>query len=134
MKASIIIPTYNRADVLLHCLTAVSQLEADPSSFETIVVDNASTDHTKDACLNFIQSHPNISVRYVLETAQGLCYARNRGVVEAQGEIVCLLDDDSPPVPEWLDALLEPFSDPLQPVPVGTTAEVVIDDEHRRSG
>lgn len=112
MKASILIPTYNRADVLLRCLTAVSQLKADPSSFEIIVVDNASTDRTKDSCMDFVNRHPNLSIRYVVETTQGVSYARNRGVMEAQGEIICLLDDDSPPKPEWLDALLGPFSDP----------------------
>lgn len=111
MRASILIPTYNRADVLLLCLTAVSQLKADPSSFETIIVDNASTDHTKDACMNFIASHPKLSVRYIFESTQGVSHARNRGVKEAQGEIICTLDDDSPPTPEWLDALLKPFSD-----------------------
>ncbi|HUM67664.1 MAG TPA: glycosyltransferase family 2 protein [Chloroflexota bacterium] len=112
MKASIIIPTYNRADVLLLCLTAVSQLKTDPSLFETIVVDNASTDHTKDISLYFAQMHPHLSVRYTFEGRQGVSYARNHGVLEAQGEIICLLDDDSPPTPEWLNALLEPFSDP----------------------
>lgn len=112
MKASIIIPTYNRADILLLCLTAVSQLKTDPSLFEIIVVDNASTDHTKDVCLHYAKIHPDLSVRYIFESMQGVSYARNSGVIEAQGEIVCLLDDDSPPTPEWLNALLDPFSDP----------------------
>ena len=58
MKASIIIPTHNRADVLLLCLEAVSKLKADTSSFEVIVVDNVSTDHTKDACTDFAKTHP----------------------------------------------------------------------------
>jgi glucosyl-dolichyl phosphate glucuronosyltransferase len=112
MKASIIIPTHNRGDVLLLCLEAISQLEADPSSFEIIVVDNASTDHTKDACTAFIDSHPNLFIRYIFEGTQGVSYARNRGVKESQGEFICLLDDDSPPFPKWLDILLSPFSDP----------------------
>lgn len=112
MKASIIIPTHNRADVLLLCLGAVSRLKTDPSSFEVLVVDNLSTDNTKDVCIGFAKKHPNLSVRYIFESTQGVSYARNRGVKEAQGEIICLLDDDSPPTPEWLDHLLQPFSDP----------------------
>jgi len=113
MQASIIIPTHNRTDVLLCCLTAVSQLDADPSFFEVIVVDNASTDHTKDACASFVKLHPHLSIRYVYESTQGVSYARNRGVKEARGEIICLLDDDSPPTPAWLAALQRPFSNPM---------------------
>jgi GT2 family glycosyltransferase len=112
MQASVIIPTHNRADVLLQCLTAVSQLHADFSSFEVLVVDNASSDHTKDACTEFAKSHPELSIRYLYEATQGVSYARNRGVREARGEFVCLLDDDSPPTPDWLVALLQPFSSP----------------------
>lgn len=124
MQTSIIIPTHNRADVLLLCLEAVSQLKADPSTYEVIVVDNASTDRTKDVCASFADSHPNLSVRYIFESAQGVSYARNRGVKEAQDEIICLLDDDSPPTPEWLDSLLRPFSDPT----VGCTGGPSIPD------
>jgi GT2 family glycosyltransferase len=112
MQASIIIPTHNRAEILLLCLEAVSRLEADSSSFEVIIVDNLSTDHTKDACTAFADSHPNLTVRYIFEGTQGVSYARNRGVKDTRGEIICLLDDDSPPTPKWLDALLQPFSDP----------------------
>jgi glycosyltransferase involved in cell wall biosynthesis len=124
MKASIIIPTHNRADVLLLCLEAVSQLKTDPASFEILVVDNLSTDHTKDACAAFVNSHPDLSIRYIFESTQGVSYARNRGVKEARGEFICLLDDDSPPTPEWLDALLQPFSDPM----VGCTGGQSIPD------
>jgi len=112
IRASIIIPTYNRADVLLLCLEAVSHLNADPSTFEVLVIDNASTDNTKKACADFVKAHPNLSINYIFEGTQGVSYARNRGLKEAQGEFICLLDDDSPPTPEWLDSLLRPFSDP----------------------
>jgi GT2 family glycosyltransferase len=113
MRASIIIPTHNRAEVLLLCLEAVSRLKADRSSFEVLVVDNRSSDHTKAACAAFTDTHPDMSVRYIFESTQGVSYARNRGVKESRGEIICLLDDDSPPTPEWLDSLLRPFSDPM---------------------
>lgn len=110
-QTSIVIPTYNRADILLRCLEAVSHLKSD-ANYEVVVVDNASTDNTRELCLAFRETHPAILIRYAYECLQGVSHARNRGVEEAQGEIVCFLDDDSPPAPEWLDALLKPFSDP----------------------
>lgn len=112
LQVSVIIPTFNRAKYLGECLEAVAAQTAEPTTFEVIIVDNNSSDNTQDACLKFIQMHPNLHIRYVCETKQGVSYARNRGVVEAFGEIVCFLDDDSPPAPEWLNLLLEPFSNP----------------------
>jgi len=122
-RVSIIIPTHNRADVLLLCLEAVSKLDT-VSSFEVLVVDNASTDNTKDACAGFVAAHPNLSIKYIYEGTQGVSYARNHGVKDALGEFICLLDDDSPPTPEWLDSLLAPFSDPT----VGCTGGPSIPD------
>lgn len=112
LQASIIIPTFNRADCLGKCLAATAAQMMDPTTFEIIIVDNNSSDNTQDACLKFIQTHPYLHIRYVCETKQGVSYARNRGVAEASGEIVCFLDDDSPPAPEWLNLLLKPFNNP----------------------
>lgn len=111
-QASIIIPTYNRAAYLPVCLEALAALKADPATFEIIIVDNNSSDNTWDVSLDFAQSYPTLRVRYTCETKQGASHARNRGVAEARGEILCFLDDDAPPSPEWLDALLEGFTDP----------------------
>lgn len=112
LLASVIIPAYNRASYLLLCLEALAAQTADHSTFEIIIVDNNSTDDTPDVSLKFVQSHPTLRVRYVCETAQGLSYARNRGIAEARGEIVCFLDDDAVPSPGWLEALTEGFADP----------------------
>jgi GT2 family glycosyltransferase len=112
VQASVIIPTYNRADYLAKCLEAVAAQTADPATFEVIVVDNNSPDHTRDLCLGFAETHPALDVRYLCETQQGASYARNRGVAEARGVVVCFLDDDSPPAPAWLENLLPAFEDP----------------------
>jgi glucosyl-dolichyl phosphate glucuronosyltransferase len=111
LQASIIIPTYKRAAYLSKCLDAVAALEADPATFEIIIVDNNSPDHTHEVCLKFAQAHPELDVRYICEMEQGCSPARNRAVAEARGEILCFLDDDSPPDFDWLGALLEPFRD-----------------------
>jgi glycosyltransferase involved in cell wall biosynthesis len=112
LRASIIIATYKRADCLPKCLEALAALETDPTTFEIIVVDNNSPDNTRNISLEFAETHPALQVRYMLEKKQGASHARNRGVAEASGEIVCFVDDDSPPSPEWLNILLETFNDP----------------------
>ncbi|MCB9159873.1 MAG: glycosyltransferase family 2 protein [Caldilineaceae bacterium] len=112
MRASIIVPTYNRAAVLQVCLEAIAALHTDPATFEVIVADNNSTDDTAQVCQAVATAQPMLRLRYVFEGVQGVSHARNRAVAEACGDIVCFLDDDSPPAADWLDALLQPFDDP----------------------
>lgn len=112
MLTSVIIPTHNRAKTLLLCLDALSELNISPEIYEIIIVDNCSTDTTRDTCLNFAKTNPSLQIRYIFEEKQGVSFARNRGVIESRGEIVCFLDDDSPPTTEWLASLLKPFADP----------------------
>lgn len=112
LQTSIIIPTFNRATTLSKCLEALAALKSNPKDFEIIIVDNNSRDNTHKISLGFARANPGLQVRYICETEQGCSPARNRGIVEARGEIICFLDDDSPPFPDWLDALLETFDDP----------------------
>ena len=60
-----------------------------------LLLDNNSTDGTADICHRFAEAHPSFPFRYVVETAQGLSHARNRGLAEAAGEWVVFLDDDA---------------------------------------
>ena len=112
LLASVIIPTYRRASYLSKCLSAVAALETDPETYEIIIIDNNSPDNTHEVFLEFVQANPGLQVRYLCEAEQGCSSARNRGVAEARGEILCFLDDDSPPASDWLDTLLEQFNDP----------------------
>jgi glycosyltransferase involved in cell wall biosynthesis len=112
LQASVIIPTYNRARCLFLCLKALAVQTVDNTAFEIVVVDNNSRDDTQDTVLKFAQSHPGLRIRYVCEKKQGASHARNRGVAEACGEVLCFLDDDAPPSPGWLGALLEGVADP----------------------
>lgn len=111
LQATILIPTYNRACYLSRCLKALTVLNTDPRIFEIVVVDNNSTDKTRDVVSEFAKAHPGLGVRYVFEIKQGVSNARNHGLAEARGEIICFLDDDSPPEPDWLNNLLRVFSD-----------------------
>ncbi len=90
---SILICTYNRADILAECLQSLTAQTAAIQDFEVIVVNNNSPDHTQSTAESFIGKVPNL--RVVIEQEQGLCAARNRGYQEAKSEWVLYLDDDA---------------------------------------
>lgn len=103
MKVSVIIPTYNRKEILRHCLTGVTN--RDYPDYEVIVVDDGSTDGTGEMVQ---QEFPQ--VRYIRQDPnQGPAAARNRGIEVAMGEIVAFTDDDCEPPADWLQSLSEGF-------------------------
>lgn len=112
LLASVVIPTFNRAQSLERLLGGLAAQECDPEAFEILVVDNNSTDTTEEVCKNWLRGHPRFWLCYIRESEQGLSHSRNRGVREAKAEIVCILDDDAVPVPNWLVSVLAVFADP----------------------
>lgn len=105
MDASIVVCTYNRAESLRDTLRALQALQADPGrSWEVIVVDNNSKDHTKAVVEEVQRGWPLL--RYAFEGAQGLSHARNHGIGCARGAVILFTDDDVLPEPDWLETTL----------------------------
>lgn len=102
MQLSVIICTYNREKYLPGLLESIANNTLVYSQYELIVVDNNSTDSTAELYKAFAANHPKFNARYVLETEQGLSHARNRGIQEAQGEVVVYVDDDATIPPQYL--------------------------------
>ena len=100
---SIIIPTHNRAEMLMGCLKTIENLD-DDCSFEVIVVGNNCTDHTEITCSEFS------FVKYVEEPRTAFSKARRTGFESSHGEILVFLDDDARLWPGSLDAINEIFS------------------------
>ncbi len=112
MHTSIVIPTHNRAESLKRTLRSVLRQEFPKNRLEVIVVDNGSSDHTKQVTESFMPG-ARYPVRYVSEPRVGLSHARNRGVDEAQGEIVVFIDDDAlPRNGDWIQHLVQAYMDP----------------------
>lgn len=97
---SVVVCTYNRADILAIALCTLGRQALDPAQYEVIVVDNNSSDHTPQLVADLQQQQSNL--RYVRETRQGLAHARNRGWQEARGSYVAYTDDDCKLPPQWL--------------------------------
>jgi glycosyltransferase involved in cell wall biosynthesis len=87
MIYSVIIPTYNRRDLLAEAITSVLQQHYD--AIDIIVVDDGSTDRTAQM---IAEKFP--SMRYFYQSNQGPAAARNRGILESKGELVAFLDSD----------------------------------------
>ena len=100
MKFSVIIATYNRADELVKTLESLKNLESN-GPWEAIIVDNNSSDNTRQVVLEQVDSFP-VPLRYILEKEQGRSAALNAGIRAAQGEILAVTDDDVRVDPHWL--------------------------------
>jgi len=104
---SVITPTYNKAALLE--LTLASYLHQTYKSFELVVVDDGSTDNTRQVVERY-QSRLNI--KYVFQPNRGRSVARNRAILEATGDILVFSDDDRLAAPGFLAAHARAFSSP----------------------
>lgn len=92
---TVILCTYNRAELLVYCLESLLEQESAGPDWELLVVDNNSTDGTRRVAEAFFREHPQLTGRCITETRQGLSHARNRGYREAAAGWVLYLDDDA---------------------------------------
>ena len=111
MKVTVILCTYNRCQSLARTLEsiAVSALtEAD--TWEVLVVDNNSSDQTREVAEDFCRRHPG-RLRYIFEPHPGKSFALNTGVREAHGDVLAFTDDDVTVEPTWLQNLTACLND-----------------------
>jgi glycosyltransferase involved in cell wall biosynthesis len=110
MKISFVIPAYNEEQMIERCLKSVfAEIERAREAgrefeAEVVVVDNASTDKTREAALKF----QNVTV--VREPLKGLVYARRAGWVASDGHLVANIDADTQMPKHWLQRVLAEFS------------------------
>jgi len=92
IKISVVIGTYNQKDTLKKVLESLFKQILIPQLYEIVVVDSFSTDGT-DALIESLAPSP-CSLNYIRQENRGKPAARNRGIEEAQGEIIFLTDAD----------------------------------------
>ncbi len=100
IEISVVIPTYNRVDHLLHCLAALQDQAIERPKVEIIVVDDGSTDDTSERVQPFIS---NGTVRYFCQSNSGPARARNAGIRAARGRILLFMGDDIIATPRLLE-------------------------------
>lgn len=105
MKISIVISTYNRERFIGITLDSFLNLNFPKKEYEIIVVDNNSTDNTRDIVLQY-----GNKIKYVFEPRQGVHFAKNTGAKVAIGEILYFTDDDMIADSELLNAVLDVYN------------------------
>ncbi len=109
-EISVVIPTCNRAQQLKCVLESLASQEGvERDNYEIIVVDNNSNDNTSKVVESFKDVFQG-KLRYCFEERQGICFARNRGVSEAKGDIISFTDDDVFLDNKWLSRIQTIFS------------------------
>jgi glycosyltransferase involved in cell wall biosynthesis len=101
---SVIVPAYNRAELMIDTLESIWQQTYRP--IELIVVDDGSTDDTRDRVIEWAGKHDSLQdfdVRYLQQQNKGANSARNLGIQNSQGELVAFIDSDD----RWLSDKLE---------------------------
>ena len=108
--ASVVICTYNRSTLLADSVSSIVQQNFPVDQYEIIVIDNNSNDNTRAITEALINISP-VKIRYVPEKRQGLSFARNTGIENAEGEIVAFVDDDIDADQNWLAAMVMAYKD-----------------------
>ncbi len=106
INVSVIIPTYNRADTVPNAIDSV--LAQTYKDFEIIVVDDGSTDNTRE----YLSQRYGDKIRYIYQANSGPSAARNRGVRSSDSELVAFLDSDDYWLPRKLEVQMPLMSNP----------------------
>ena len=106
---SVILCTYNRDRYIYPVLQSIAQGDLPYADYEIVFVNNNSTDNTEAECRRFQADHPDINLRYCVESLQGLSHARNCGIRNAQGDILVYVDDDALVNPQYLSTYADFF-------------------------
>ncbi|WP_139207666.1 glycosyltransferase [Bacillus sp. 71mf] len=108
LKLSLIVPTYNREKYLTKALLSFLNQSLSPDKYEILIIDNNSTDQTALTVRKIMES-ATVSWKYLKEMKQGLHYVRNKGILEAKGDIVIFGDDDIIASSNWLENIMQEF-------------------------
>ncbi len=101
-KVSVVIPTWNRADLLARTIEEIEQQTVSRELYEVIVVDNASTDHTQSVLDQKTSKYSNLKA--LSQPKRGAAATRNVGIRAAKGDVVLFIDDDIIAKPNLIEA------------------------------
>ena len=107
---TVVVATRNRAPLLRETLDALVAQRWTDGRGEIIVADNASTDDTR-AVVEAAASAPGPTIRYLHVKHPGKSHAVNAALAQARGDPLVFTDDDVVPEPEWLERMVQSFTD-----------------------
>ena len=102
---TVVIPTYNRANIIINTIKSV--LSQTYQNFEILVIDDGSTDNTKEVVLGISDNR----IKYFYQENAGAQAARNAGLRNAKGKFISFLDCAD----EWFPSFIEKCFPPSNP-------------------
>lgn len=106
IKISVVVPVYNAEAYIEDCIKALLSQNYPVDHYEIIMVDN----NSKDCSPEIIKRYPGI--KYLTRKKQGSYAARNKGILQAKGEIIVFTDADCTPSVDWLRNIKDALRDP----------------------
>ncbi len=109
LRISVVIPTYQRPQLLLRCLKALLQQSFPPEGFEIIVVSDGMDEITSHSLTSLPSNKFPVLRYYPLPEKSGPAAARNLGWILADAPLVVFTDDDCIPDKEWLESMWDTY-------------------------
>lgn len=97
--------------MLKSTLESLKHIDYPPDKYEVVVIDDGSTDNTKETVMGLVGSTP-YSMQYIRQEKKGISAAKNLGIAHSNGEIIVTTDDDCEFERDWLKNLLKHFENP----------------------
>ena len=102
MKASVVIPVYNQYKSLKRVLHGFEKQNANKNFFEIILIDDGSNDELEKIGSRISELYPSLKINYIRQINMGRASARNKGIWNANFEIVIFCDADRYPAPDFV--------------------------------
>ncbi len=120
-RATVVVVNYNGAHLLPPCLAGLRRQDTPPGFFQTVVVDNASVDGSREL---LARDFPEVRV-IASAVNTGFAGGNNLALREVETPYAVLLNNDAVPEPDWLRRLLAPFDGPAGEQLGAVTGKVV---------
>jgi glycosyltransferase involved in cell wall biosynthesis len=107
-NVSVVVPVHNSEKTVERCILSLLELNYPKESLELLFVNNASTDRTSD-----ILNQYGDEIHILYEGKRGPAAARNKGLLNARGDVIAFTDSDCVVDKDWLQNIISPLEDPL---------------------
>lgn len=111
IKLNVVLPTFNRAELLRRTLESLSKARSAPNLDVLVsVVDNNSTDCTRQTIEEFVRAPGEIKFEYLFEKQQGRSSALNAGIRKSKADLIATVDDDEEVAADWFAEIASLFA------------------------
>ena len=94
IKLSVVIPTYNKPEIIKMTLESLEKQTLSKNQFEVVVIDDGSSVKVQRQIKSFLPNL-NLNISFLTQAHKGPAAARNKGIKKAKGEIVLIINDDT---------------------------------------